>query len=187
MHYLKRIQRYLLKRNNPLKYVRKIGVTVGEHCKMIGSPDFGSEPWLISIGDHTEISCQVVFITHDGATWVFRNADVYKNTLKFGRIRIGSNCFIGARSTILPGVTIGDNCIVGACSLVNKNIPAGEVWGGVPARFIMTTKEYADKCKRNTPAYNFENYKRNFREEVNLICDKVEKRNAGLGRQEHED
>lgn len=44
----------------------------------------------------------------------------------------------------------------------------------------MTTKEYADKCKRNTPAYNLENYKRNFREEVTLICDKVEERDTGL-------
>ena len=53
-----------------------------------------------------------------------------KGTLKFGRIRIGNNCFIGARSTILPGVTIGDNSIVAVGAVVNKSIPSGEVWGG---------------------------------------------------------
>ena len=61
---------------------------------------------------------------------VFRDQDEYKGTLKFGRIRIGNNCFIGARSTILPGVTIGDNSIVAVGAVVNKSIPSGEVWGG---------------------------------------------------------
>ena len=97
-----------------------------------------------------------------------------KGTLKFGRIRIGNNCFIGARSTILPGVTIGDNSIVAAGAVVNRSIPSGEVWGGVPAHYIMKTKDYADKCKENTPIYDLENYRKNFREEVNLICDRME-------------
>lgn len=133
-----------------------------------------SEPWLISIGNHTEVSFDVAFITHDGATWCFRDQDEYKGTLKFGRIRIGNNCFIGARSTILPGVTIGDNSIVAVGAVVNKSIPSGEVWGGVPAHYIMKTKDYADKCKENTPIYDLENYRKNFREEVNLICDRME-------------
>ena len=82
---------------------------------------------MISIGNHTEVSFDVAFITHDGATWCFRDQDEYKGTLKFGRIRIGNNCFIGARSTILPGVTMGDNSIVAVGAVVNKSIPSGEV------------------------------------------------------------
>lgn len=58
--------------------------------------------------------------------------------------------------------------------VLGGNSPPSEVWGGVPAHFIMTTKEYAEKCKHNTPAYDLENYKRNFKEEVNRICDMVE-------------
>ena len=42
----------------------------------------------------------------------------------------GNNCFIGARSTILPGVTIGDNSIVAVGAVVNKSIPSGEVCVG---------------------------------------------------------
>lgn len=45
--------------------------------------------------------------------------------------------------------------------------------GGVPAHYIMKTKDYADKCKENTPVYDLENYRKNFREEVNLICDRM--------------
>ena len=37
----------------------------------------------------------------------------------------------------------------------------------------MKTKDYADKCKENTPVYDLENYRKNFREEVNLICDRI--------------
>jgi len=41
---------------------------------------------------------------------------------------------IGAACTILCGVTIGEGAMIGAGSVVTKNVPAGEVWCGVPAR-----------------------------------------------------
>ena len=43
---------------------------------------------------------------------------------------------IGAGSTILPGLIIGENSIVGAGSVVTRDIPAGELWFGNPARFV---------------------------------------------------
>lgn len=121
----------------PLSYAKYRGVVLGKDCRLIGTPNWGSEPYLIRIGDHTEISFDCVFITHDGATWVIRNQERYKYVLRFGGIKIGNNCFIGARSTILPGVTIGDNVIVGACSLVTKNIPSNEVWGGGTSKIYL--------------------------------------------------
>jgi acetyltransferase-like isoleucine patch superfamily enzyme len=51
-------------------------------------------------------------------------------------IRIGPRAFIGGHSTILKGVIIGENAIIGSGSLVTKSVPAGEIWGGVPAHFI---------------------------------------------------
>lgn len=42
------------KKMAPIGYARRIGVTVGDNCRFIGSPNWGSEPWLISIGNHTE-------------------------------------------------------------------------------------------------------------------------------------
>ena len=176
MKMIRKILAWYQKKQNPIGYARKIGVTIGNNCKLITSPNWGSEPWLISIGNHTEVSFDVAFVTHDGATWVFRNEEAYEDVVKFGRINIGNDCFIGAKSVILPGVTIGDYSIVAAGSVVNKDSHFGEVWGGVPAHFLMTTKEYADKCKRNTPEYDKENYRQNFRDEVNKICNKAEKR-----------
>lgn len=42
----------------------------------------------------------------------------------------------GANATILAGITIGENAMVGAGSVVTKDVPAGEVWVGNPARFL---------------------------------------------------
>lgn len=170
----RRLYLLYLKKRKPIMFARKIGVKVGENSRLTGSPNWGSEPWLVSIGNHTLISFDVCFITHDAGTWCFRSQEKYKHTVKFGRINVGDNCFIGARSVILPNVTIGNNSIVAAGAVVSKNIPSGEVWGGVPAKFIMTTVAYAEKCFANTPPYDYVNYQSNFKKEVMHICDMIE-------------
>ena len=53
-------------------------------------------------------------------------------------VRIGRNCWIGAGSIILPGVTIGENTTIGAGSVVTKDIPANVVAVGNPCRVIRT-------------------------------------------------
>ena len=50
--------------------------------------------------------------------------------------RVCKGASIGANSTILPGVTIGEGAMIGAGSVVIKDIPAGELWLGNPARFV---------------------------------------------------
>lgn len=51
-------------------------------------------------------------------------------------IIVGKESFIGADAYILKGVTIGTRAVIGAGSVVTKDIPAGEVWAGNPARYI---------------------------------------------------
>ena len=53
-----------------------------------------------------------------------------------GRVVIKRCASVGANSVVLPGVAIGEDAVVGALSLVKTDVPAGEVWGGVPARRI---------------------------------------------------
>lgn len=54
---------------------------------------------------------------------------------------IGRNCFIGARSMIMPGIKIGDGSIVGAGSIVTKDVPAASAVAGNPARIIKSDIE----------------------------------------------
>jgi len=51
-------------------------------------------------------------------------------------IRIGKNCWIGSKVTILDGVQIGDGSIVAAGSVVNKSFPENSIIGGVPAKLL---------------------------------------------------
>ncbi len=125
-----------------IRTLRQMGVRIGERCR-IYTTNFGSEPWLIRIGDHVCISNDVTFVNHD-LTWPFQ--DRYESLTSFGPIEIKDNCQIGVRVTILPHVTIGPNAIVGACSVVSKDVPPNTVVAGVPARPICTLEEYEQKC-----------------------------------------
>lgn len=56
-------------------------------------------------------------------------------------VTIGNNCWLGGGVTILPGVTIGDNCTIGAGSVVVKDIPAGSIAVGNPAKVVRKIEE----------------------------------------------
>jgi acetyltransferase-like isoleucine patch superfamily enzyme len=121
------------------KYARLIGVQVGKDCRIIGT-NFGSEPYLIHIGNHVTITDGVKFINHDGGLWVLRHE--YSKADYFRPIVILDNSFIGANSIILPGVTIGPNCVIGAGAVVTKSIPRDTIAAGVPARVIGSIEKY---------------------------------------------
>ena len=128
------------------------GMTVEPEVSVMGGVDFGSEPYLITLKRGARISSDVRFINHDGGTWAFRNTwDKYKDVVKYGRITVGEYSFVGAGSTIMPGVHIGKNCVIAAGSVVTHDIPDEMVWGGVPARPMCATKEYAEKCLKKMP------------------------------------
>lgn len=129
----------------------RLGVKIGKNPRIVGTTCWGSEPFLIEIGNDVCISSNVTFLTHDGSIHSCRPFyDYGEKIYKFGRIIIGDNCFIGCNSTILPNVTIGNNCVVGAGSVVTKSIPDGEVWAGNPAKFITTIEKLAQKVKKHS-------------------------------------
>ena len=118
-------------------------MTFGSNVRITGSPSFGSEPYLIKIGDDVTITTGVIFHNHDGGLGVLRKKYPGIDVIK--PIKIGNNVFIGSNSTFMPGVTVGNNVIVGASSLVTKDIPDNVIVGGVPAKFIKTIEEYEQK------------------------------------------
>ncbi len=146
-------------------YAKRVGVNLGHEVSLM-TKSFGSEPWLITIGNRVRITAGVRFITHDGGTWVFRQQERYRHVIKFGKIVIHDNCFIGNNAIILPGVTIGPNSVVAAGAVVAKDVPPNTVVGGVPAKFISTVEQYAEKALAATPEYDLQNYRENRKEEL---------------------
>lgn len=137
---------FLIKTNSE-KYAKKIGVNIlGKvyfYDLKIG--DFGSEPWMITIGDNVHITSGCKFITHDGGTLILRRFQ--KNLELTFPIVIHDNVYLGVNTIVLPGVTIGENSIIGAGSIVTKDVPKNSVYAGVPAKFIKTTNEYLEQIK----------------------------------------
>lgn len=127
----------------PKLYKRFFNIKFGKNVRVTGkNVAFGSEPYLIKIGDNCTITGGVIFETHDGGIGIFRNK--YPGINIFGGIEIGSNVFIGNRTIIMPGVVIGDNVIIGAGSIVTQSFPSNVVIAGVPARIIKSTDEYLE-------------------------------------------
>lgn len=132
-------------RKDPVGFARSLGVRVGKDCELLGTNrgTWGSEPYLITIGDRVLITADVHFITHDGAIWVYRAE--HPEIDRFGPITVGNNVFIGTGTVLLPGVTIGDDAIIGASSVVNRDVPSRTVVAGVPARPICSIDDYWQK------------------------------------------
>lgn len=132
---------------------QKRGLKIGENLFVQGVPNFGSEPFLVEIGDNVTIAESVSFINHGGYARVTKRLDKYKDGRNFGRIKIGNNTFIGKGTILMPGVSIGDNCIVGSLSVVSSSIPDNSVYVGAPAKFICTIDQYGERLLKNNVEY----------------------------------
>ncbi|RLJ41430.1 acetyltransferase-like isoleucine patch superfamily enzyme [Litoreibacter meonggei] len=81
-------------------------------------------PIGVHIGETSYVAFEACILTHD------RTRGLYLHTW------VGRNCFIGARSVVLPGIRVGDGSIVAAGAIVTKDVPAHCLVAGNPARVI---------------------------------------------------
>ena len=122
---------------------RKQGAKVGNNCS-IQIDYLASEPYLVEIGNNVAIAPGAAFITHDGASVIFR--DEFPALRHFGKIIIEDNCFIGSGSIITAGVRVGKGSIVGPMSVVIREVKPGSMVIGNPAIQVSTVEKYKERC-----------------------------------------
>lgn len=130
-----------------IKKLKREGLVVGNNFQIERNSFLDSSfPWLIKIGNNVTIAPDVLVLAHDGSTQKLVGYS------KVGRVVIGDNVFVGAKSVVLPNTTIGDNCIIAAGCIVGGDIPANSVVCGVPGRVVQTVDEFriknCDRCER---------------------------------------
>lgn len=132
-------------------FLRLIGVEIGKNVSINGHSWFygrgsiiiGSNTWIgvgckfysvmgkvIEIGKNCDIAPEVIFVpgTHKLGTMERRAGEGYSMDIK-----IGNGCWIGARVTVLGGVTVGSGVMIAAGSVVQSDIPDNCLAAGVPA------------------------------------------------------
>ena len=102
-------------------YARALGATVGRYVDLHSIPPVTG---LLSLADRCSIEPEVDLRGH----WL--DGDV----LHIGRVDIGADARVGARSTLAPQTRIGDGAEIAPGSAVFGAVPGGEAWSGAPAR-----------------------------------------------------
>lgn len=117
---------------------------IGDNCNICSNVFVEND---VTIGNNVTVKCGVqlwdgvtvednVFI---GPNVTFTN-DLYPRSKQypetFYKTIIKKGASIGANATIVCGHTIGEKAMIGAGSVVTKDVPAGELWVGNPARFV---------------------------------------------------
>lgn len=146
----------LIDRKATVKKLREWGAKIGQDVELYNVTISRKDATCLEIGNHVTLTgCHI--LTHDASTKRFLGNDINR----IGRVVIGNNVFVGVHSLILPNVKIGDNCIVAAGSIVTKDVPAGSVVGGGPAKVLCSIQDFIDKHKANMKDSNtFWNVKR---------------------------
>jgi maltose O-acetyltransferase len=153
----------LLFRGFKRRLVLAMGAKVGPGC-IVGSGTYLSNPSNLTVGTESYINRNCYFdlegpvVIGDGVslghgvTVITTIHDAGQGDRRCGTfighpVTIDDGAWIGANSTVLPGVTIGAGAVVAAGAVVTRSVPPNAVVGGVPAAVIGSTEKSASMAQ----------------------------------------
>lgn len=110
-------------------------ITIGEGC-------FLNRETMLAAVESIEIGDHVMFANHcfvGDSDHRYDDPDVpitWQGFTPRGPVRIGSNCWFGVNCVVTGGVEIGERTVIGSNSVVTKDLPAGVIAAGAPAKVI---------------------------------------------------
>lgn len=113
-------------------FVSGANLSIGRKC-FVNYGCFFDATAPIEIGDGTHIGMQALICT---STHDLSGPEQRAGAVRGEPVRIGCGVWLGARVTVLPGVTIGDGCVIAAGSVVTGDCKPHGIYAGTPARFV---------------------------------------------------
>lgn len=105
-------------------------VQLGEHCAIWA----GKSQSSVHVGARTTFGPNCFVTAADYGLAADRR--IVDQDMSEKDVVIGADCWIGTKTVITAGVTLGEGCVIGAGSVVTKDVPAGAIAAGVPAKVI---------------------------------------------------
>jgi len=112
------------------------GLEIGNDC-FLGDECLLDLAEAVRLEDHATLAERVLILTHTNVGYQDHPLQVHFPP-SVARVVIARGSFVGASVTILPGLTIGPGSFVAAGSVVTRDVPAGTLVAGVPARVVRT-------------------------------------------------
>jgi acetyltransferase-like isoleucine patch superfamily enzyme len=156
-----------------VSFIAPRAIRLGNHVTLYGNTllnAYGSKG-SISIGDETHLDHFCVLYGQgglrignrcaiaSGATIYSQSnrydadpeADIIDQPVRYARVSIGSDVWIGARAVILPGTSVGDHAVIAAGAVVRSDVAPWQVVGGVPAVVIGDRRERRRRAPYRRP------------------------------------
>jgi acetyltransferase-like isoleucine patch superfamily enzyme len=111
------------------KFILGKGSNIGDNTIIDTSDD-------VIIGEQVALGPFDIVYTHDH-DYRSDSPAAWKGGVHTGKVIVEDGAWVGARVTLLPGVTIGKRAIVAAGSVVTKDVAPGDVVGGIPAKSLI--------------------------------------------------
>jgi acetyltransferase-like isoleucine patch superfamily enzyme len=125
-----------LYKKSSVAVMQNANLKIGNNCKFSGISLYCSNK--IIIGEYVICGANVSIWDTDFHPIDYIERRISNTEARTKPVTIGNDVFIGANAIILKGSKIGERSIIAAGSVVSGKIPPDQIWGGNPAKFLLT-------------------------------------------------